>query len=192
MQDAWFSSFSKHDWIALTWFFAAWLGYGPAVQAIQQSRSIVARMRGVRRAWMHSMLGRDNRITDASLLGSSMSSATFFASTTMLAFAALLGVLTHFGPTYEALQELSFTARTSRALAEAKVLLLVIVFGHNFMKLTWALRQMNYCLALIGAAPLKPDAAKRLAIADRVSGVLTLAMGSFNSGIRGYYLRFLR
>jgi len=57
----------------------------------------------VRRALMATMLGRENRITDASLIGHTVHSATFFASTTMAAMAAmaaLLGLLGRFDRTY--------------------------------------------------------------------------------------------
>lgn len=187
MRDVLFSDLTHLDRLALGWFIAAWLGYGPVVHALPWSQSIASCMKGVRRAWMHSMLGRDNRITDASLLGSSMHSATFFASTTMVALAAMLGMLGHFEQTYIAIEELTFTAKTSRAAVELKILLLAVVFAHSFIKLTWALRQLNYCIALVGAAPLKPDALQREDVADRASRVLTLAVSSSNAGIRGYY-----
>jgi uncharacterized membrane protein len=53
--------------------------------------------------------------------------------------------------------------------------------------LTWAIRQLNYGVALIGAAPSKPGPALRDAAADRTAAVLSLALGSFNAGVRGYY-----
>jgi len=178
------------DRAGLCWFLAVWLGYGRLIHGLRSRRSITARLRGVRRTWMLRMLGRDNRITDASLIGHTLHSATFFASTTMVALAALLGVLGGFGHSFAALGELAFTARTSRELAEAKVVLLVLVFAHTFLKLTWAIRQLNYCIALIGAAPLKPGPATRDTVAEHVSAVLSLAVGSFNAGIRGYYFAF--
>jgi uncharacterized membrane protein len=141
----------------------------------------------IRRAWMFAMLGRDNRIADASLIGHAVHSTTFFASTTMIALAALLGMLGNLDYTYAAIGGLAFTAKTSRLLVEAKVMLLLVVFAHSFLKLSWALRQLNYCVALIGAAPLKPDPAQRDLIADRASVVLSLTVSSFNAGIRGYY-----
>ena len=131
------------DRIALSWFLLAWLGYGLAIHAIPWGSSITARMNDVRRAWIHTMLGRDNRITDASLLGHTVHSATFFASTTMVALAAVLGMLGAFDHSFSVLEALAFTAKTSRMLAEAKLLLLVLVFAHTFLKLSWALRQLN-------------------------------------------------
>lgn len=175
------------DRIALGWFLLAWLGYGQLIHHLRSPRSITWRLRRIRRAWMHTMLGRDNRITDAALIGHVVHSTTFFASTTMVALAALLGVLAGFDHGFSALMELAFTAKTSRALAEAKLLLLVLVFAHTFLKLTWTIRQLNYSVALLGAAPIKLRPGQRDAIADHLAAVLSLTVSSFNAGIRGYY-----
>ena len=175
------------DRVALAVFVLGWLGYGPFIYAFKTRPSITSRMGDIRRAWMFAMLGRDNRITDASLIGNTMHSGTFFASTTMIAMAALMGMLGKFDATYGVLQELSLTAKTSQALVEVKIMLLILVFAYSFLKLTWALRQLNYCLALIGGAPLKPGPVERAAIAERDGRVLSLAIASFNAGIRGYY-----
>lgn len=175
------------DRVALGWFVLAWLGYGQFIHQLRSPRSITWRLRGIRRAWMHTMLGRDNRMTDAALIGHVVHSTTFFASTTMVALAALLGVLAGFDHGFSTLMELAFTAKTSRALAEAKLLLLVVVFAHTFLKLTWAIRQLNYSVALLGAAPVKLRPGQRDAVADHVAAVLSLTVSSFNAGIRGYY-----
>ena len=175
------------DRLALAVFLVAWLGYGRLIQLLGRTPNITSRMAVLRRAWMHAMLGRDNRIVDASLLGSSMSSGTFFASTSMIALAALLGMLGRFEMTYDALADLTFTVKTSRMFVEFKIMLLVVVFAHGFLKLTWALRQLNYCLALVGSAPLKPTVTQRERLADENAKVLTLGISSFNAGIRGYY-----
>lgn len=174
------------DRVALSWFLLAWLGYGLAIHAIPWGGSITAHMNGMRRAWMRTMLARDNRITDASLIGHTVHSATFFASTTMVALAALLGMLGAFDRSVAALDALAFTAKTSRMLAEAKLLLLVLVFAHTFLKLSWALRQLNYCLALLGAVPVKVGPQERDGVSEPIATVLSLAIRSFNAGIRGY------
>ncbi len=147
-------------------------------------------MFGMRRAWMLSMLGRENRITDASLIGHAVHSATFFASTAVVALVALLGTLGSLDGAHAAVGDLAFAAKTSRPLLEAKVMLLALVFAHGFLKLSWAVRQLSHCVALIGAAPLRPDAAQRDAFADRAAALLSLAVGSFDAGIRAYYFAF--
>jgi uncharacterized membrane protein len=179
--------FQVLDRMALAVFLLGWLGYGPFIHAFRTRPSITSRMRDMRRAWMFAMLERDNRITDASLIGNTMHSATFFASTTMIALAALMGMLGKFEATYSVLQGLHFTAKSSAVLIEGKIVLLMLVFAYSFLKLSWALRQLNYCLALIGGAPLKPSPAERARLAEVNSEVLTLAIASFNAGIRGYY-----
>jgi uncharacterized membrane protein len=181
------ADFTTLDRAALAWFLLTWLGYGPLIRALPSPKSITSRMLRVRRAWMHAMLGRDNRITDASLIGHAVHSATFFASTTVVALAALLGVLGNLDRAHTAIGELVFAAKTSHPFLEGKLLLLILVFSHTFLKLSWALRQLNYCVAIIGAAPLKPNPAQRDRIADRTSVVLSLTVSSFNAGIRGYY-----
>jgi uncharacterized membrane protein len=175
------------DRAALCFFLLAWLGYGLVARTSRVPGSMATRMLGMRRAWMLSMLGRDNRITDASLIGNVVHSATFFASTTVVALAALLGTLGNLDRAHAAAQGLAFTAKTSRPMLEAKVMLLLMVFAHGFLKLSWAVRQLNHCVALIGAAPLRPDAARRDAFADRAASVLSLAVGSFDAGLRAYY-----
>ncbi len=70
-------------------------------------------------------------------------------------------------------------------LAKAKLLLLVLVFAHTFLKLGWALRQLNDCLARLGAAPVKVDQPERDGIAEPIAAMLSLAVRSFDAGIRG-------
>ena len=182
-----FNDLTGLDRAALCLFLLAWLGYGPAAQALRPRRSMAIRMFEMRRAWMSSMLARENRITDASLIGNVVNSATFFASTTVVALAALLGMLGNLDSTHAAVQSLDFTAKTSRVLIEAKVLLLALIFAYGFLKLSWAVRQLNHCVALIGAAPLRPDAARGDAFADHAADALSLAVGSFDAGLRAYY-----
>ena len=95
------------DRAALGWFLLVWLGYELVVRAARSRRSIASRMLGMRRAWMLSMLGRENRITDASLIGHAVHSATFFASTTVVVLAALLGMLGNLDRTHAAVEGLS-------------------------------------------------------------------------------------
>src|SRR3712207_1013183 len=78
-----------------------------------------------------SMLGRENRITDASLIGHAVHSATLFASTSVVALAALLGMLGNLDRAHAAVESLAF--------------------------------------------------------ADRAAAVLSLAVGSFDAGIRAYF-----
>jgi uncharacterized membrane protein len=56
---------------------------------------------------------------------------------------------------------------------------------------TWTLRQYNYCIAMIGAAPMPPiEAGRHSRLADALARSITGATLSFNAGLRCYYFAF--
>jgi uncharacterized membrane protein len=172
------------DLAALVLFCVLWLGYGPLVRLLGPN-AINAGLGQVRARWMRSMAARDNRIVDSALIGHVMHSASFFASTSLLAVGALVGMLTSLDRLEPALSLFGGGAHP-RMLIELKVLLPTVVLAHGVFLLTWALRQMNYIVALIGAVPAPPVAGGD-ALADAMAGVLSSALTTFNSGIRSYY-----
>lgn len=174
------------DVIALGWFLALWGAFN-LIQDHVLRGSVNRHLIQLRIRWMERMLDRDVRLPDAMLLGHSMQSCSFFASATVLVLAALLGSFANADHAREMLSDLSFAVQTSRALFEVKLLTLGCVFFFAFFKFTWALREFNYVIALIGAAPPPPPPAERRAIAEPIAGMLTLALSEFNSGIRAYY-----
>jgi uncharacterized membrane protein len=81
-----------------------------------------------------------------------------------------------------------FVAASAIDTFQMKVLGLIVIFVYGFFRFTWALRQYNYCCALIGAAPLaKDEHPHRLEMADQVAIVYSSALASFGAGIRCYY-----
>jgi uncharacterized membrane protein len=179
-----FRILSAADLGALALFCVLWLGYGPIVRLLGPA-AINAGLGEVRAWWMRSMVARENRIVDSALIGHVMHSAAFFASTSLLAVGALLGLLTGLDRLEPALA-LFGGEPAPRALLELKVLLPAAVLAHGMFLLTWALRQMNYTVALIGSVPAPPVPGAE-ALADAISGVLSSALTTFNSGIRSYY-----
>jgi uncharacterized membrane protein len=176
------------DWLGLAWFLVIWLGYGPVMRAIGRRRRLINdAMIGVRQTWMAAMLGRENRMPDAALIGHVMRSASFFASTTMLVIAALFGALGNIDRLQSSLETLTGTTPMRPAL-DLKLALVLIVVVRGFFALTWAIRQFNYVVALIGAAPPAPvDPVLRRALAADLGEVMNAAAMTFNSGIRAYY-----
>lgn len=175
------------DLAALILFCTLWLGYGPAARGIGR-HTINTGLHSVRVLWMRAMLKRDNRIVDSALIGHVVHSASFFASTSLIAIGALMGVLTGLDRLQPALDSLSVGPSVPRSLLEIKVLLPLAVLVHGLFKLTWSLRQLNYTVALIGAAPtLPPTDERRDAVAEAIGGVFTSAVSTFNDGIRSYY-----
>ncbi|MBI1206259.1 MAG: DUF599 family protein [Azospirillum sp.] len=177
------------DFGAVVWFLAVWSLY-----TLVQDRLLAGPvgvnqyLKQIRRVWMHRMLGRENRIVDSQLIGHTMHSVTFFASTTMLVIAGLVGAIGAGERIHALVVELSFAVTTSRQFFEAKLLFLLGIFVYSFFNFTWALRQFNYCCAMVGSAPMPPVAA---ALRDRltcqIASTLTLGITSFNRGLRSYY-----
>lgn len=177
------------DVLAFGWFLAAWFGYTLVQDHLPTRRfGINGHLDIVRRHWMRRMLERDNRIVDSQFVGHTMHSATFFASTTMLVLAGLVGSFGAVDQAYAVIRNLSFTVKTSRDLFELKLLLLVAIFAFAFFKFTWALRQFNYCIALIGSAPNAPvEEAEAVELSNVLAGTLTLAIKALNGGLRAFY-----
>jgi uncharacterized membrane protein len=175
------------DWIALVLFFIAWLGYGPILGLIaRRSGSLNDDMLIVRDSWMTAMTHREIRLIDSQLMGHSINSASFFASTNLLLIAAVAGIL--FGGE-NALK--GFAAVGAEAvpvkILEAKLALVLVCLARGFLDFIWSLRQMNYALALIGAAPEIHTETDRVAYGHAVAQVLNPALGGFSQGVRGYY-----
>jgi uncharacterized membrane protein len=176
------------DALALAWFLLLWAGYNLIVdRLLRRPVGLNQHMHLVRQAWMGALLRRDERVLDAILMGHLIHSVSFFASTTMLLVAALVGILAAVNQAFDAVMSLTFTVATSRALFELKLLLLAGIFVYAFFKFTWALRQYNYACALIGAVPTHVAIERRSQLAEPSSRVLTLAVTNFNGGLRAYY-----
>ncbi len=177
------------DLAAFVWFIGAWTLFTIVQDHLLKDRVAVNQhLTFIRQHWMERMLERDNRIMDSQLVGHTMNSCTFFASTTMLVLAGLVGSLGAIERVHEILVGLSFAVPTSRELMELKLLLLMGIFVFGFFKFTWALRQYNYCCALIGASPMPPvPDAQRKAMSSNIAAALTLAIKAFNGGLRAYY-----
>lgn len=175
------------DWIALSLFMVAWLGYGPISRGIFSRRgSLNSHMLVVRSHWMTAMTHRDLRLVDSQLLGHSINSASFFASTNLLLIAAVASVL--FGGEAKLNSIAAVGAEpVSMALLEAKLALILICLARGFLDFIWALRQLNYSLALIGAAPEIHSEVDRVAYGQAVGRILNPALSGFNQGMRGYY-----
>ncbi len=182
--------FTTLDLLALALFAVVWFGYERVLRLLgPRHRTINFTMKLVRRQWMEGMARREARIADAALMGHFMHSTSFFASTTVLVVAALVGALSSLDHLQSSIEALDFTAKTPRSLFELKVALPLAVFVAGFFRFTWALRQFNYGIALIGATPLPSHASAEdaEALAGLTATVLTSGAEAFNGGIRAYY-----
>jgi len=183
------SDFSTPDLFAFGLFLTAWCGYTLIMDHLASGLwGVNQHLKLLRGEWMRRMLDRENRIMDTALVGHTIHSVTFFASTTMLVLAGLVGLLGAAETAHLMLTQFSFASPVTREFFELKILLLFGIFIFGFMKFTWAIRQYNYCCAMIGSAPMPPlDPADRDAYAEEIANVLSLAGASFNGGLRAYY-----
>jgi uncharacterized membrane protein len=186
------AGFSTMDLVAAGVFFACWAGYNLLIDGRwRRSKSINVLMFSLRREWMKQLLLRENRIVDSTLVGHTINSAAFFASTTVLVLAGLLGVLGSADQIYAAASNISMLPDSGQRQFELKIALLIAIFIYAFFKFTWALRQYNYFCAVIGSAPdARPGCLDIDAYSECMEAVLSHAVGELNAGVRAYYFAF--
>jgi uncharacterized membrane protein len=177
------------DVCALIFFLACWMGY-PAFAAWRGAHlpSLAKEMNVRRRRWISRMIERENRMTDVNIVRNLARSSQFFASTTMLILGALVALMGYTEKAATVMAELPFTVRTSERLWEIKVLLLIVIYVYTFFKLSWSIRQFNYCSTLVGGAPAHtPDPEQHADEIDTITHIISFASENFNNGLRSYY-----
>jgi len=176
------------DVMAALVFCACWLGYEPTLALLARHRpSINHDLDQVRAAWMRRMLAREVRIMDTNLIGHVLNSASFFASTNLLIIAAAAGLLFGGDSTLARLREVAILERAADWLLELKIALVVATLARGLLDFIWSIRQLNYCVALIGAAPERDAGPSLDRFCQAAAGVLNPAMAFFNRGVRAYY-----
>ncbi len=175
------------DGLALALFFLCWLGYGPLLSALaRRVGSLNDDMIIVRRAWMQVMTHREVRIVDSQLMGHTINSGGFFASTNLLLIAAVASVLFGGEQALEGFASVGAESVPARVL-EAKLALVLICLARGLLDFIWSIRQLNYALALIGASPEIHTEADRVALGEAAANLLNPALSAFSQGVRGYY-----
>jgi uncharacterized membrane protein len=131
---------------------------------------------------------RDTRIVDGQLLGHVLGSASFFTSSSLILLATVAGALFG-GRALLSKAESVHLAAASLPHLQLKLALILAALARGLLNFIWAIRQINYCVALIGAAPDRdttdPEVLEAYAVA--AGEVLNPALSSFSQGVRGYY-----
>lgn len=177
------------DLAALIFFLVCWLFYEPLLKLLSRGTSLNSDMTVIRGAWMGQMARREIRLMDANLLGHALNSASFFASSNLLLIAASAGALFGGESTFASVSSLEVIRTSTRFLFEGQLALMVVVLARGLLAFIWAIRQMNYSLAIMGATPEGEgvDPALQATFGDAASRTLNPALSSFNAGVRGYY-----
>lgn len=183
----WMLGLSWFDWTALVIFALAWLGCEPMIRTIGKRRGALNSDLDIMRwRWMAAMTRREMRMVDSQLLGHTINSASFFASANLILIAAVGGVL--FGGE-AALRNIPAVGGEAPALVlEVKFALVSVCLARGLLDFIWSIRQLNYTVALVGAAPeAEADPQQLSAFAQAAAEVLNPAMNGFNRGVRAYY-----
>jgi uncharacterized membrane protein len=144
-------------------------------------------MTTIRLAWMRNMAGRENRFMDGQLLGHALNSASFFASSNLILIAAAAGALFGGESTFRSVSQLEVIRTSSRTLFELQLGLVLLTLARGLLDFIWSIRQMNYCIAAIGAVPTEVTPEQQKAYGEVAARLLNPALSSFNAGVRGYY-----
>jgi uncharacterized membrane protein len=177
---------------SLVWFLICWVGYSLYSKHAAGKRPCLSNTLNLYRTdWMRVMLSRENRISDASVVGNLERNGAFFASSCLLILAGIITALGYTQQVMEVFSALPFGTLPSREIFELRMVLLMVIFIYAFFKFTWSMRTYNFLAVLIGAAPLagdtKPSPAARDAFARSAAMVCNQAGDAFNLGLRSFY-----
>ena len=181
---------SVFDFAAFGWFFICWIVYTYFADHRKGRRpNLVTAAHRHRMMWMQRMLERENRIGDIYILDNASRTASMFATTTMFILAGLVAILGALDKAQTIASELAFVVNASRALWEIKMFLLLIIFVYAFFTFVWAIRQSNFALTMVAAAPERHEknTLHRAGFAERCARLITRGENSFNRGVRAYY-----
>jgi uncharacterized membrane protein len=179
------------NFVALCWFLLCFKGYMRYAEIKSRTTPCLASMMHMyRREWMLGLLDRDVRMADTSTIANLERSVGFFASTTMLILAGLMTVLGSTEKAIDVVADIPFAVPATREEWEVKIMVLIILFVYAFFKFTWSLRQYGFAAVMIGSAPAPSQAISnevKVACAERIAKMTSMAASNFNIGLRTYY-----
>jgi uncharacterized membrane protein len=175
---------------AMVLILALWGFYTPILKLLGRG-SLNSQLHAVRLRWlqMHQGIEREHRVFDAILLGHISNSISYFGSGTLLVLAGLVSALANVNSVYLLTRTLAFVDHTmSLQLFTLCVFLLTAILAQCFFSFTYALRKMAYTFAMLGGLQAtRADSPEARIMGEQSAVVLTEAVRSINTGIRGYY-----
>jgi uncharacterized membrane protein len=183
------------DWLALVWFFAAWMAYSwfTKTQGIKRN-SLIAMTNRYRSYWMQVATSRDPRVLDGIITQNLSSTPAFFSSTTIIVIGGLFALLGSTDKATELVRDIPFAQRTSVLIFDLKVLIMIGIFVFSFFRFSWSMRQYTFVAQLIGSMPdpkeFESGKFDREQFSQRAGRMLGMAAETFNDGLRGYYFAF--
>tara|TARA_R110002124_G_scaffold275454_1_gene445902 strand:- start:71 stop:784 length:714 start_codon:yes stop_codon:yes gene_type:complete len=185
-----FAGLAPMDVIAVIWFVTSWTVYSFLLDhSRMKERSLSAAMDKQRTQWMQTMLKRDLRIVDTSIMAGLQQGTAFFASTSIFAIGGTFALLSSTEEVLAVFSQLPYTIEMTRAEWETKVLGMLLVYAYAFFKFGWAYRLFNYASMLVGAVPARDECESAQAKSAILSATeMTILAGThFNRGLRAFF-----
>lgn len=189
--------FSVLDIVSFIWFLICWLGYTVFTRrAAKTTNTLSSILYRYRKEWIAKLKTTGMSEVDGELLASLERQVSFFASTSLLILASLVGVLSTSSDIFMNLSSLSFVTVVSIQAIQIKLLLLIVIFTYGFFTFTWSIRQYGFCFILFGSSfntvRYYSEAGEYRAVAKErdfaaVAKVLDRAAHSYNYGLRAYF-----
>jgi uncharacterized membrane protein len=181
----------QHGWdiTAFAAFMLVWLAYEPILRLLARGRHVInADMVVIRLMWMRRMINRpQQRLLDSQLIGHALNTGSFFASSNLILIAGAAGVLFGGDRAFRVIEDSPLLAQEPPVLFSFKLGLIAVTLARGFLSFIWAIRQLNYCVAMIGAAPTEGDETLLRAYGEAAGSALNPALSAFNGGVRAYY-----
>ncbi len=175
---------------AILLILCLWGFYTPILGLLGRG-SLNSQLHAVRLRWfqVHQDTDREHRVFDAILLGHISNSISYFGSGTLLVLAGLVGALANVNNVFLLTRGLAFIDHAmSLQLFTLCVFLLTAIMAQCFFSFTYALRKMAYTFAMLGGLQsTRVQSTETRIMGEQSAVVLTEAVRSINTGIRGYY-----
>lgn len=165
------------SWLILGWWIEHPTAGRPSVTVI---------MADYRRAWMRSMVTRQPRIFDASILADLRRGTAFFTSGSMLAIGGTLAVIGNSDVLRVVAEDIT-AEEVPTLIWQLKLTLVMLFLTYGFLKFVWASRLFGYCavvMASVNNDENDPEAYTRAAQAAEIN---IRAAWNFNRGLRAIY-----
>jgi uncharacterized membrane protein len=184
--------YSHYDIFSLIIFVSVWIfsnifSYSQSVRFNNLPRI----QNECRKLWLSTFYSREAKITDVTIINTLKTSTSFFASTSILIVAGLIGGVSSSEKGVTLLSTLPFIEEISFELWHIKIIFLILIFIYAFFEFTWSLRTYNFILFLLGSSPenLSKDRTETIKKPFILVTLDTLFIASkhFNYGMRAYY-----
>lgn len=179
--------FGPWDAVAVALWLIAWLAIGFVIEHPPAHRpSVSVLMSSYRREWMRTMVTRQPRIFDGTILNTLRQGTTFFASASMIAIGGGLALVGNTERLLGLARDL--TLETAPAVVwEVKILAVLLFVTNAFLKFVWSHRLFGYCAVVMAAVPNDTDDPLAFPRAEQAAEVNITAARSFNRGMRSLY-----